>query len=181
LVRHGESLGNVQSDVFVTQPDWRIPLTELGKDQARETGRKIAEIVGRAPIMLYTSPYARARQTLKEVLAQFDGNEVVGVHDEPRLIEQQFGNFQNVMHRDDLAQQRAPDSLISQVDSIRDAKHQREQFGKFYYRFPDGESGLDVFTRVSSFIPDLYRQRRAVFSARFRPMSTGACAARAGT
>lgn len=30
LVRHGESLGNVDEQAYVTTADWRIPLTEKG-------------------------------------------------------------------------------------------------------------------------------------------------------
>ena len=35
LLRHGQSLGNVDESAYVTTADWRIPLTDLGKDQAR--------------------------------------------------------------------------------------------------------------------------------------------------
>lgn len=34
LLRHGQSLGNVDESAYVTTADWRIPLTDLGKDQA---------------------------------------------------------------------------------------------------------------------------------------------------
>ena len=39
-------------------------------------------------------------------------------------------------------------------------KEQRALFGRFYYRFPDGESGLDVYSRVSSFIGTLFRGKQ---------------------
>lgn len=37
-------------------------------------------------------------------------------------------------------------------------KETREKFGRFYYRFPEGESAADVFDRVSSmfFIPTFF-------------------------
>ena len=57
---------------------------------------------------------------------------------EPRISEQQFGNFQNVRQ-------------------VLDAKAERHRFGRFYYRFPSGEAGLDVYSRVSSFITTLVR------------------------
>ncbi len=37
------------------------------------------------------------------------------------------------------------------------AKAERSKFGRFFYRFPSGEAGLDVYSRVSSFIPTLVR------------------------
>ena len=61
----------------------------------------------------------------------------MGVREEPRLTEQAFGNFQN-------------------VEGVRYSKAERSRFGRFYYRFPDGESGLDVYTRVTSFLSTLY-------------------------
>ena len=35
---------------------------------------------------------------------------------------------------------------------------ERDSFGRFYYRFPEGESGLDVYNRVTAFIATLYRE-----------------------
>lgn len=65
-------------------------------------------------------------------------NPIVGAREEPRLTEQQFGNFQK-------------------AEEMERFKENRHQFGRFYYRFPDGESGLDVYNRVTSFIGTLFR------------------------
>ena len=35
--------------------------------------------------------------------------------------------------------------------------HRRQEFGRFYYRFPNGEAGTDVFDRMASFITYLFR------------------------
>ena len=51
---------------------------------------------------------------------------------------QQFGNYQN-------------------PEQTRRAKKERHRFGAFYYRFNDGESGSDVFDRVSTFLDSLWR------------------------
>lgn len=37
-------------------------------------------------------------------------------------------------------------------------RQQRKTVGRFFYRFPSGESGADVYDRVSSFIESLYRE-----------------------
>ena len=34
---------------------------------------------------------------------------------------------------------------------------ERQKFGRFYYRFPNGEAGTDVFDRTASFITYLFR------------------------
>ena len=40
---------------------------------------------------------------------------------------------------------------------VRTAKSERRTFGRFFFRFPDGESGLDVYSRCSSFLATLSR------------------------
>ena len=35
---------------------------------------------------------------------------------------------------------------------------ERQQFGRFYYRFPNGESGADVYDRVSTWLESLHRE-----------------------
>ena len=34
LLRHGESQGNVDQNAYVTTADWRIPITDVGRQQA---------------------------------------------------------------------------------------------------------------------------------------------------
>uniref|UniRef100_A0A7S1XZL4 Uncharacterized protein n=1 Tax=Phaeomonas parva TaxID=124430 RepID=A0A7S1XZL4_9STRA len=138
LVRHGESAGNVDPQAYVNTPDWKIPLTKKGWKDARLAGQQIKEIVGDSPIYIYTSPYLRTKQTLAGMVGAWDTNEIVGVREEPRLTEQQFGNFQN-------------------VTNVKESREQRTRFGRFYFRFPEGESGLDVYNRVTSFIATLFR------------------------
>ncbi|KAG0449486.1 hypothetical protein HPP92_027333 [Vanilla planifolia] len=36
-------------------------------------------------------------------------------------------------------------------------KETRERFGRFFFRFPEGESAADVFDRVASFLESLWR------------------------
>jgi len=40
-------------------------------------------------------------------------------------------------------------------------KKERNKYGPFYYRFPDGESASDVFDRVSTFLDSLWRSFEA--------------------
>mmetsp|Transcript_17703 Transcript_17703/g.24979 ORF Transcript_17703/g.24979 Transcript_17703/m.24979 type:complete len:303 (+) Transcript_17703:46-954(+) len=139
LVRHGQSLGNVDDSTYVNTPDWRVTLTNLGKEQASEAGQKLQRLIGddeRA--FFYYSPYERTRQTKDRILEHFSPSNVISAREEPRISEQQFGNFQN-------------------VEEVWEAKGVRHKFGRFYYRFPSGESGLDVYSRVSSFISTLVR------------------------
>jgi broad specificity phosphatase PhoE len=59
LIRHGESEGNVVR-IFTKTP-MTLPLTELGRQQAREAAVAIREIA--KPCIVIASPYVRARDT----------------------------------------------------------------------------------------------------------------------
>ena len=71
-------------------------------------------------------------------MSQMAPDQVVGLRMEPRICEQQFGNYQD-------------------VDAMACAKRERRRFGQFFYRFPSGEAGMDVYTRVTSFVATLFR------------------------
>lgn len=60
------------------------------------------------------------------------------VKDDPRIREQDFGNFQ-------------------QVQSMKDVMEKRQTYGHFFFRFPQGESAADVYDRVASFQETLFR------------------------
>jgi broad specificity phosphatase PhoE len=45
LVRHGQSTGNVDKEIYKNTPDYALPLTPLGEKQADEVGKKIAGII----------------------------------------------------------------------------------------------------------------------------------------
>lgn len=136
LVRHGESQGNLDMSAYTTTPDYRIPLTPLGADQAREAGQRIRDVVSSDPaanwkVHFYVSPYARTRATLREIGRAFPRDRVIGVREECRVREQDFGNFQV-------------------EERMRAVKETRQRFGRFFFRFPEGESAADVFDRVAS-------------------------------
>ena len=141
LIRHGESLGNVDESAYVTTADWRIPLTEEGRKQARLAGQKLRNIFSQdaeEKVFFYASPYRRTQETLELAASQLVPHQILGVREEPRISEQQFGNFQNVAE-------------------VQRAKNERKSFGRFFYRFPNGEAGLDVYSRVTSFISTVFR------------------------
>lgn len=138
LVRHGESLGNVNEEAYQCIPDWLIPITDCGQQQAQNMGKKIKDIIKDEPIFIYYSPYLRTRQTMISMMEELQDNPIYGIREEPRITEQQFGNFQN-----------------KQMEIY---KREKLHFGRFYYRFPNGESGLDVYNRVTSFIGSLFRE-----------------------
>lgn len=135
LVRHGESEGNLDDSVYEREPDHALALTERGVRQAEETGKGLRELFNGERVSVYVSPYRRTHETLRAL--QLDP-ERVRIREEPRLREQDWGNWQD---RED----------------VRLQKTYRDAYGHFFYRFAQGESGADVYDRVGSFLESLHR------------------------
>nr|GEX94762.1 phosphoglycerate mutase-like protein AT74H [Tanacetum cinerariifolium] len=142
LIRHGESEGNRDNSTYTTIPDHQITLTPQGITQARHAGTQIQRVVSNNNnnavdkdddnwrVYFYVSPYVRTRSSLREIAKAFPRKSVIGVREECRIREQDFGNFQV-------------------TEKMKDIKESRQKFGRFFYRFPEGESAADVYDRVS--------------------------------
>jgi broad specificity phosphatase PhoE len=136
LLRHGQSLGNVDELAYCRVPDHALPLTELGEQQATAAGTTIRELIGTGPVAAYVSPYRRTRRTFDLL-----GVRAERIVHEPRLREQDWGNLQDPTEQEML-------------------KHQRHAFGHFFFRLPNGESGADVDDRLAAFLTDLETRMR---------------------
>ena len=139
LVRHGESTGNVDDTVYERVPDHALGLTERGRKQAEATGERLRGLFGQERVSVYVSPYRRTLETLNAFHLDPD---LIRVREEPRLREQDWGNWQD---REDVRLQKA----------------YRDAYGHFFYRFAQGESGADVYDRVGAFLESLYRSFEA--------------------
>jgi len=137
LIRHGESEGNIDKNKYLTIPDYALNLTPNGIEQAQKAGGAIKEIVGTESVYVYLSPYFRTRQTLQQLKTSIEPN-VANVIEDPRIRELDWGHLRH-------------------PDDNEEILKQRDDFSTFYYRIPDGESGADVFDRVSTFLETLYR------------------------
>jgi broad specificity phosphatase PhoE len=141
LVRHAESEGNVDSNKYATVPDNKISLTRPGHKQALKGGEKLKQIIGDETVEWFVSPYTRTTQTFLGLIKSFgfNRNKLPGMLNMcSQIREQDFGNFQNPAQ-------------------MKESMEERARFGRFWYRFPGGESGADVFDRVESFISMLFR------------------------
>lgn len=115
--------------------------------QAREAGHQLREMLEPGDTVRFlTSPYRRTRDTTKGMLETLTGEgspfmrDNIKVYEEPRLREQDFGNFQPCS---------AEMSRMWQ---------ERAAYGHFFYRIPNGESAADAYDRVSGFNESLWRQ-----------------------
>lgn len=128
LVRHGESEGNADMTLYRTKPDNLVELTVKGWEQAFSAGDKIKDICGDCEIEMFTSPFTRTLQTANAIKSRLANNQVVRLNIDPRIREQEFGNIQG--------------------DEFAKLRGEQKRVGRFYYRFPTGESGADVWDRT---------------------------------
>ncbi|MGW8377291.1 histidine phosphatase family protein [Streptomyces sp. ODS28] len=135
LVRHGESEGNTDDTIYERVPDHALALTSRGLRQAETTGEQLRKVFGQERVSAYVSPYRRTHETLAAFGLE---PSLLRVREEPRLREQDWGNWQD---RDDVKKQKA----------------YRDAYGHFFYRFAQGESGADVYDRVGAFLESLWR------------------------
>lgn len=142
LVRHGESEANVDRSQYAHLPDWRISLTARGIKEAQHCGRRLRNLVKDEPLFIYYSPYQRTRQTLDEIRRSLNPLQIMGEREDERLREQEMGNYQ-------------PLPASGEMDDLWDA---RNTYGRSFFRFPCGESGLDVMDRVGSFFDALLKE-----------------------
>jgi len=137
LVRHGESEGNADRNNYETIPDYALNLTGSGKAQAVSAGKKLRDIIGHELVYAYVSPYFRTRQTFDGIQSVISESITQSIEDS-RIRELDWGHLR---HPDD------------NEEIIRE----RNEFSTFYYRIKDGESGADVYDRVSTFLETMHR------------------------
>ncbi|CAF0836839.1 unnamed protein product [Adineta steineri] len=139
LVRHGESQANADTTLYARMADHRIELTENGHEQAVEAGKKLRSIIGKESVYVYMSPYKRSKQTWANIRKAFSPLQIITEREDPRIREQEFGNLAD---------------LATRPKEFEQQKH----IGHFFYRFSSGESGADVYDRVSLFLDTLFRE-----------------------
>lgn len=146
LVRHGESEGNADETkrIYETTADWKMNLTDTGKEQATKAGHEIMNFLSHYHVSpefaFYISPWYRTRQTAKCIMDVIHTRNGINasLKEDPRIREQEWGNY-------------LLEAARAKIDDERD------RFGTFFYRMQDGESGADVYDRVSSFLDTFHR------------------------
>lgn len=133
LVRHGQSEGNIDKTVYFTVPDHKVTLTDLGRTQAAEAGKELADkLMEKAVVFL--SPYDRARETY-DIMSKSLKN-ISSIQENPLLREQEYKVFSSMED-------------YSAVHKVKKA------FGDFFYRYKRAESKADVYQRVFTFVNHL--------------------------
>lgn len=126
FVRHGQTVWNVENKICGATD---IALTELGHQQAIETGKTILEQGIKADEILY-SPLVRAKDTALHI------SEMTGIpaREEPRLKEQNFGKYES---------------------TARDGEKFQEAKKQFVCRYEGGESMLHLAQRIYNLLDEV--------------------------
>ncbi|KAM0718464.1 hypothetical protein Q7P37_005534 [Cladosporium fusiforme] len=151
LIRHAQSEGNKNREIHQLIPDHRVKLTDDGWNQAEDAGHRLRSLLKPDDtLQIFTSPYRRTRETTEGILRTLTSpsesgapspfnRHAIKVYEEPRLREQDFGNFQ---------------PCSAEMERMW---QERADYGHFFYRIPNGESAADAYDRVSGFNESLWR------------------------
>jgi len=150
LIRHGETTMNIGDNYVARVPDHLVSLTNNGIDQANAAGMWLSEYCSQNGICLdnariWRSPYQRTRQTSDEFNKHLS---IDGVFEDVSLVELQYGLFDS-LHEDEWP--------VRFPEEYAHCKRHWDNKGKFYLRFPNGESPFDVAQRVHSFMGTIKR------------------------
>jgi broad specificity phosphatase PhoE len=154
LIRHATSTANHDPSVYLRVPDHAIPLAYPDHDpDAHAAGDALARLeLDPGQVCSWFSTYLRCQQTECLVMARAFGARVreVSQRESFLLREQEFGDW---------------DGLTEEQMSARDPeRYQRrrllsDSLGRFYFRYPNGESRADVVQRMATFLGKVHRSR----------------------
>jgi broad specificity phosphatase PhoE len=152
LVRHAVSIANVDPSVYLQLSDHRVPLVNPDSDPgAVRAGEVIRQLqMDPADVCVWTSPYLRCLQTLEIVTREAFGEYAKALlrRESFLLREQEFGDWDGLSEEE-----------IATRDPARFEKRNRlaDEYGRFYFRYPNGESRADVVKRVTLFLGKVQR------------------------
>ncbi len=134
FARHGETVWNVENKICGMTDS---PLTEKGRQQARELGQKVKESGVHIDEILY-SPLSRAADTAKAVAAATG----LPARCEPRLREQCFGKYEG---------------------TPRDGAEFRISKTHFADRYDGGESMMQLAKRIYNLLDELRQDENKTY------------------
>lgn len=184
VIRHGESQANIDSNIYKNIADHDIALSSRGKEQAEEAGYILKKFIDQNPpkppasnmmaqqIMgsllnfagqqghdfakmqqsmfkarLWNSPYRRTRETA-EIIGKIIEPHIKDTKEDVLLCEQQFGMFDGMSVEEQA-------NIFPQESKC--LERQKKSNGKFWARFPMGESPFDTAVRIRMFFGTLKR------------------------
>lgn len=155
LVRHGESQANVEKTLHKTLPDHEIALSSRGMEQPAAAAEKLSKYIDAAwdesqanvstssfffpKLRIWNSPYRRTRDTAFRFCEALDDKYILDQREHVLLCEQQFGIF------DGLEDNEIAERFPAEFHHWNLCKKHN---GKFWARYPMGESPFDTSVRI---------------------------------
>lgn len=169
LIRHGQSLGNIDEKLYATTADNAMPLTQLGWEQAKAAGRQVRSMTqnnnatndtnnnhtassssnnnNNGSVHFVMSPYVRTVETFHGIASAWcDPSEFAHMADREERLQAWYARLHEMglTWNEDPRIREQDFGNYQEPDKIKQAKRDRYRFGAFYYRFPYGESASDV-------------------------------------
>jgi broad specificity phosphatase PhoE len=121
FLRHGESEGNVDEEVYKNTPTSELKLTDAGQLQATSAGRSIVARSVSGRVAIFCSSFDRALDTLDTVKSELKaaGIQITSQTILDDLKEQKYGN-------------------AAGLATIEDRKESRKKYDHYEYCFPQG-------------------------------------------
>jgi len=154
LVRHGRSTANDDPTVYLRTRDHAIPLARPADDpDSLLAGDRLATLhLAPADTCSWRSPYLRCVQTEALVMRRVFGSQFDDVRQRESFMlrEQEFGDWDGL-----------DEAQMATLDPVKYARRARmsDHRGRFYFRYPSGESRADVVQRMAIFLGKLHRTR----------------------
>jgi broad specificity phosphatase PhoE len=154
LIRHATSTANHDPSVYLRVPDHAIPLARPDDDpDAHAAGDALGKLgLDPGQVCSWFSTYLRCQQTECLVMARAFGARVREVNQRESFLlrEQEFGDWDGLTEE----QMRAKDP-----ERYERRRLFSDSLGRFYFRYPSGESRADVVQRMAIFLSKVHRSR----------------------
>lgn len=134
-IRHGQSLANVDKNIYLTIPDHKIILTDSGKQQASDLGRHLKKMYSETNVVIH-SPWVRAKHTAQLISESLQPRVII---EDPLIHEISLVNSYNCMKNWE----------------TNFCSTQKTQYSTYWYKEGTSESYADTYQRARVFIQDL--------------------------
>lgn len=156
LIRHGFSLANnvswnkqtgLEKKLGMLSYDENVPLADYGILQAKETGEFLSNLFLGKKILFIVSPYQRTKETMENILKQFNSKEITVDIIVDETIREIDAGIHFAKTKDEL-QETYPEEYGTYLSTIENLK---EFKNKSFIPFIGGEGQQDVRRRVHHF------------------------------
>lgn len=139
IMRHAESLEDVDQTVYERIADEDMPLTNFGKEQAARFGRQFANEIGKSKnLRVFLSPSKRVLETAQLVISGVTKHVQWSLVTDSLISKQNWGNVT--------------------VHNRAEIEKERYRVGVLRYCFPGGESGAEMLFRFDLFAKKLEQE-----------------------